>query len=111
MSARARPATDSKSPSSAGQHRAQTAKGFATAELLHRARHIHSIQPADHVLQTFLNAQGRAGEAMAAIVSLLISARLNGHDSYAYLRDVLQRLPTQPTSRIDELLAPRWLAP
>lgn len=31
----------------------------------------------------------------AAIISLIQPARLNGHDPYAYLKDVLTRLPTQ----------------
>ena len=53
----------------------------------------------------------RAGKRAAAIMSLVHSARLNGHDPYAYLKDVLERLPTQPASRIDELLAHRWRAP
>jgi hypothetical protein len=52
-----------------------------------------------------------AGKRAAAIMSLVHSARLNGYDPYAYLRDVLERLPTQPASRIDELLAHRWWAP
>lgn len=52
----------------------------------------------------------RAGQRAAAIMSLVHSARLNGHDPYAYLRDVLERLPTQPASRIDELLPHRWQA-
>jgi hypothetical protein len=52
----------------------------------------------------------RAGKRAAAIMSLVQSARLNGHDPYAYLRDVLERLPTQPASRIDELLPHRWRA-
>jgi transposase len=50
----------------------------------------------------------RAGKRAAAVMSLIHSARLNGHDAYLYLRDVLQRLPTQPASRIDELLPHRW---
>jgi transposase len=50
----------------------------------------------------------RAGKRAAAVMSLLHSARINGHDPYAYLRDVLERLPTQPNSRIDELLPHRW---
>jgi len=50
----------------------------------------------------------RAGKRAAAIMSLVHSARLNGHDPYAYLRDVLDRLPTQPASRIGELLPHRW---
>jgi hypothetical protein len=50
----------------------------------------------------------RAGQRAAAVMSLVHSARLNGHDPYAYLRDILERLPTQPASRIDELLPHRW---
>jgi hypothetical protein len=36
------------------------------------------------------------------------SMRLNLHEPYAYLRDVLERLPTQPASCIGELLPHRW---
>jgi transposase len=50
----------------------------------------------------------RAGKRAAAIMSLLHSARINGHEPYAYLKDVLERLPTHPASRIDELLPHRW---
>jgi hypothetical protein len=50
----------------------------------------------------------RAGQRAAAIMSLVHSARLNGHDPYAYLCDVLERLPTQLASRVDELLPHRW---
>jgi transposase len=53
----------------------------------------------------------RAGQRAAAVMSLLHSARLNGHDPYAYLKDVLERLPTQPASRITELLPHRWRHP
>ena len=52
----------------------------------------------------------RAGKRAAAIMSLIHSARLNGHDPYAYLRDVMERMPTQPASRITELLPNRWAA-
>lgn len=51
----------------------------------------------------------RAGQRAAAIMSLIQSAKLNGHDPYVYLKDVLERLPTQPASRIDELLPHRWV--
>jgi transposase len=51
----------------------------------------------------------RAGKRAAAIMSLIHSAKLNGLDPYAYMRDVLERLPTQPASRVDELLPHRWL--
>jgi transposase len=50
----------------------------------------------------------RAGKRAAAVMSLIHSARLNGHDVYAYLKDVLARLPTQPASRVGELLPHRW---
>jgi len=50
----------------------------------------------------------RAGQRAAAIMSLVHSARINGHDPYAYLRDVLERLPTLPASRIGELLPHHW---
>jgi transposase len=53
----------------------------------------------------------RAGKRAAAVMSLVHSARLNGHDPYAYLKDVLERLPTQPASRVGELLPHRWRAP
>jgi transposase len=50
----------------------------------------------------------RAGKRAAAVMSLVHSARLNGHDPYAYLKDVLERLPTQRASRVQELLPHRW---
>jgi transposase len=36
----------------------------------------------------------RAGQRAAAIVSLLRSAQLHGHEPHAYLKDLLTRLPT-----------------
>lgn len=50
----------------------------------------------------------RAGRRAAAVMSLLHSARINGHEPYAYIKDVLERLPTHSASRIDELLPHRW---
>ena len=50
----------------------------------------------------------RAGQRAAAVMSLIQSAKLNGHDPYAYLKDVFTRLPTQPASRIAELLPHHW---
>jgi hypothetical protein len=41
-------------------------------------------------------------------MSLVHSARINGIDPYAYLRDVLERMPTLPACRITELLPHRW---
>ena len=50
----------------------------------------------------------RAGQRAAAVMSLIQSAKLNGHDPYAYLKDVLTRLPTHKNSQIEELLPHRW---
>ncbi|CAN7258411.1 IS66 family transposase [Pseudomonas brassicacearum] len=51
----------------------------------------------------------RSGQRAAALMSLIQSAKLNGHDPYAYLKDVLTRLPTQRASGIAELLPHNWL--
>eukprot|EP01133_Synstelium_polycarpum_P005990 gene5990-6949_t len=51
----------------------------------------------------------RSGKRAAAIMSLIQSARMNGHDPYAYLKDVLTRLPTQRASEIDQLLPHQWV--
>jgi hypothetical protein len=53
----------------------------------------------------------RAGKRAAAVMSLIRSAKLSGHDPYVYLKDVLARLPTQRASQIGELLPHRWHAP
>jgi hypothetical protein len=50
----------------------------------------------------------RAGKRAAGIMSLVQSAKINGHEPLAYLKDVLTRLPIQPVSRIGELLPHRW---
>jgi hypothetical protein len=39
---------------------------------------------------------------------LIQPASISGHDPYADLKDVLERLPTQPASRVEELLPHRW---
>ena len=44
------------------------------------------------------------GERAAAIYSLIGSARMNGLDPEAYLRDVLARIADHPINRIEELL-------
>jgi transposase len=49
-----------------------------------------------------------AGERAAVVMSLLQSAKLNGHEPWAYLKNILTRLPTQLNSRIEELLPHRW---
>jgi transposase len=50
----------------------------------------------------------RAGQRAAAIMTLIQSAKLNGIDPFAYLADVLARIPTHPNRRIEELLPHNW---
>lgn len=50
----------------------------------------------------------RAGKRAAAVMTLIQSARLNGLDPYAYLKDVLTRLPTQSANEIHQLLSHHW---
>jgi transposase len=49
-----------------------------------------------------------AGKRSAAIMSLIQSAKLNGHDPHAYLKDALTRLPSHRASDIGSLLPHRW---
>ncbi len=49
-----------------------------------------------------------AGQCAAVVMSLVQSAKLNGYEPWAYLNDVLTRLPTHLNSRIDELLPHHW---
>ena len=46
----------------------------------------------------------RAGRRAAAIQSLLATAKLNDLEPLAWLKDTLEKLPSWPYSRIDELL-------
>ncbi|VVE54308.1 transposase [Pandoraea sputorum] len=41
-------------------------------------------------------------------MSLIRSAQRNGHDPYAYLKDILTRLPTHKASDIGQLLPHHW---
>lgn len=50
----------------------------------------------------------RAGQRAAAVMTLIQSAKLNGHEPLAYLGDILERLPTQPNHRVHELLPHHW---
>lgn len=52
-----------------------------------------------------------AGQRAAVVMSLVQLAKLSGHDPWAYLKDVLTRLPSHMNSRIDQLLPHRWQPP
>jgi transposase len=49
-----------------------------------------------------------AGRRAAAIMTLLATAKANGHDPHAWLSDVLTRLPTTLDRDLDSLLPHRW---
>jgi transposase len=49
----------------------------------------------------------RAGRQAAAIQSLLATAKANDIEPLAWLKDTIEKLPTHPNSRIDELLPVR----
>jgi transposase len=50
----------------------------------------------------------RGGHAAATIYSLITSAKNHGLDPFAYLRDILRRIPTHPNSKIHELFPDNW---
>ena len=52
-----------------------------------------------------------AGERAAVVLSLIESAKLNGHDPWAYLKDVFERLPTLKQRDLAQLLPHNWRAP
>ena len=55
----------------------------------------------------FIGTEG-SGPRTACILTLIESAKANDLNPYDYLRDVLTRLPTQPYTRLDELLPHIW---
>ena len=50
----------------------------------------------------------RGGHAAATLYSLIESAKRHQLDPFAYLRDLLTRIPTQPSSPIQELFPDNW---
>ena len=49
------------------------------------------------------------GDRAAILFSLTASCKANQVEPFAYLRDVLTRMPTQPADQLDELLPDRWV--
>ncbi len=50
----------------------------------------------------------RGGQRAAAMYSLIVTAKMNGVDPQAWLTDVLSRIASHPSHRLDELLPWRW---
>ena len=53
----------------------------------------------------------QAGERAGNILSLIESAKLNGHDPWAYLKDVFERLPMLKNRDLAQLLPHNWHSP
>ena len=49
-----------------------------------------------------------AGERAAVLMSLIETAKLNGHDPWAYLKNVFERLPTLKNRDLAQLLPQNW---
>jgi transposase len=66
---------------------------------------------AEHSRKNWLFAGSMKGLHRAALLySLVQSAKLAGVEPWAYLKDVLDRLPNHPHSRIGDLLPRQWAA-
>lgn len=52
----------------------------------------------------------QGGKTAAVLFSFTATCKHLKMDAFAYLRDVLERLPTQPADRLEELLPHRWQA-
>jgi hypothetical protein len=52
----------------------------------------------------------RGGRMGATLYSLVASCERYRVDPFAYLKDILERLPTRPTDRLGELLPDAWIA-
>ena len=52
----------------------------------------------------------QGGRTAAVLFSFTATCKHLGIDSFAYLRDVLERLPTHPAERLEDLLPHRWQA-
>ena len=50
----------------------------------------------------------RGGHVAATLYSLMGTCKLNRIEPYAYLKDVLHRLPQHPINRLGELLPFNW---
>ena len=84
-----------------GRLSAQDARQRHVAFLDEMAKLGHPVAP-ERIIEGAFSYAG--GEQAAAIYSLVQTAKLNGIDPEAYLREVLGRIADHPINRIDELL-------
>lgn len=68
-----------------------------------------AIRPIAQGRKAYLfTASARGGHVAATLYSLIGTCKLNRIEPYAYLKDVLQRLPAHPVNRLPELLPFNW---
>ena len=56
------------------------------------------------------NGRDRGGRTAAVLYSLTGTCKHHDIDRFAYLQDILRRLPSQPANQLDELLPDVWFA-
>jgi hypothetical protein len=75
------------------------------------AEHTQHQKVAGRLHKNWLFAGSEDGGKRAAVIySLIGTCKLLGIEPFAYLRDVLERLPSQPADRVAELTPRAWLA-
>ena len=65
----------------------------------------------DHVEPEMVQIGENGGKTLAVLFSVVSSCQRNGHDPFAYLRDVLAPIPDLPKERLAERLPDRWSPP
>lgn len=69
----------------------------------------NAIRPTPVGKKNWLFIGGEAtGETSAVIYTLIEGAKRHGHEPYAYVKDVLERLPVMKASEVDVLLPRNW---
>ena len=71
------------------------------------AEHVVEVGPGSRARQAWLTTSGLLPrQRAAAVMSLVQLAKLSGHDPWAYLKDILERLPTHLDSLIEDAAVP-----
>ncbi|MEM6268105.1 MAG: transposase, partial [Bacteroidota bacterium] len=70
----------------------------------------NQIRPVALGRKNYLFAGSHNGARRSAMIySLLGTCKLHGIEPYAWLKEVLQRLPEHPVNRVEELLPQNWM--
>ena len=101
----------------AGAFRYMLARWDALTRVLHDGRIALDNNPAERALRSvavgrknyLFAGSDRGAERAAALYSLIETAKLNGVDPEAYLRDILARIADHPATRLGELLPWAWV--